>query len=46
MILLDFSEVTPPDELSDPISVESTLELSPFLPISSLLLLSPFFPLL
>ena len=33
---VDFSEVTPSDELIDPIFVESTLNLAPIPPISSL----------
>jgi len=33
---MDFSEVIPPDELSDPISNEATLDLAPTTHISSL----------
>lgn len=42
--VMDFSEVTPPDELSDPISDESFPDLAPNSPISSLSSLFPIFP--
>ena len=44
--IVDFSEVTPHDELIDPISNESTLDLFPTPPISPLSSPSPFFFLL